>query len=436
MMRIWWLIFLPGIINSCTVNEEYKEKISDPTFLQKSLGVLTDIIVYDIFSPPVASRIYAYPSIAAHEILTLQDQGSPSLVGKLRDLEAIPSPGNAKVDYRLSSVYAFCLTGRDLIFSEQKMNDHIRALDQEFHSLGVPKKVLSASKEYAAEVTSHIMEWAGQDKYNETRTFPKFDIRDDEGRWQPTPPDYMDGIEPHWRDIRPMVIDSAQQFTPPIPTEYDMEEGSIFYKEVEEVYHAVNNLDDEQQAIAQFWDCNPYVSHHRGHVMFATKKITPGGHWMGIAQIASEQSGADIFNTARSYAYTSVALFDAFISCWDEKYRSNLIRPETVINKYLDENWVPLLQTPPFPEYTSGHSVISAAAAVMLTSIYGDPFPFEDTVEIPYGLPMRSFNSFLDASAEAAISRLYGGIHYMPAIDNGVAQGKKLGAFIVKRFEM
>ena len=125
------------------------------------------------------------------------------------------------------------------------------------------------------------------------------------------------------------------------------------------------------------------------------------------------------------------ALADAFISCWDEKYRSELVRPETVINTYIDPEWTPTLQTPPFPEYTSGHSVISASAATALTSIFGETFPYTDSVEVEFGLPPRSFNSFMEASQEAAISRLYGGIHYMPACSIGVDQGKLVGNWVV-----
>jgi hypothetical protein len=165
--------------------------------------------------------------------------------------------------------------------------------------------------------------------------------------------------------------------------------------------------------------------------MFATKKITPGGHWIGITNIATRNAKADFMQTVEAYTLVSISLFDGFISCWDEKYRSELIRPETVINKYIDENWAPVLQTPPFPEYTSGHSVISAAAAATLTSLFGEPFSFEDDTELEYGLPPRTFNSFYEASNEAAISRLYGGIHYLPACENGIVQGKALGKFVV-----
>ena len=211
-----------------------------------------------------------------------------------------------------------------------------------------------------------FLAWADKDNYKETRTFPKYSITEDPDKWKPTPPDYMDGIEPHWSKIRPFVIQSPDQFTPPPPTPFDMDKNSQFYKEVIEVYEALKTEEEERKAIASFWDCNPYVSHHKGHVMFATKKITPGGHWIGIAKIASQKANADMMKTVETYAKTSIALADAFISCWDEKYRSNLIRPETVINQYIDEDWLPALQTPPFPEYTSGHSVISRAAAIAL----------------------------------------------------------------------
>ena len=174
----------------------------------------------------------------------------------------------------------------------------------------------------------------------------------------------------------------------------------------------------------------------RGHLMFATKKISPGAHWIGIAQVASKKSKSDFDKTVYGLTKTSMAIADAFISCWAEKYRSNLIRPETLINQHIDEDWLPVLQTPPFPEYTSGHSVVSGAAAIALTDVFGDNFSFDDDVEVPYGLPVRSFNSFNEAAQEAAISRVYGGIHYRSAVEVGITQGRNLGNFIIQNVKM
>ena len=156
---------------------------------------------------------------------------------------------------------------------------------------------------------------------------------------------------------------------------------------------------------------------------------------MGITSITTRMSESNFMETVEAFARVSIGLADGFISSWDEKWRSILVRPETLINQYLDEDWAPLLQTPPFPEYTSAHSVISASAATILTDIFGEPFHFEDTTELEFGLPARSFESFGQASEEAAISRLYGGIHYLPACEIGVIQGRKVGSFIVSKLK-
>jgi hypothetical protein len=298
------------------------------------------------------------------------------------------------------------------------------------------------SKAYGLEVAAHITTWMNKDNYAQTRTMPKFSVdSEDESRWQPTPPSYMDGLEPHWNKIRSFVIDSAAQFKPVPPPKFSMNKNSDFYKELKEVYDVSLEITkkgdaSEEIAIAQFWDCNPYVSVNRGHLMFAVKKITPGAHWIGITKIAAKKEAADFNRTVFAYTKTSIAIADAFISCWDEKYRSNLVRPETLINTYFDDEWKPILQTPPFPEYTSGHSVVSGAASIVLTSIFGDNFSFADDTEVPYGLPIRSFPSFKVAADEATISRMYGGIHFRAAVEVGVGQGRKIGELVTEKLTM
>ena len=170
--------------------------------------------------------------------------------------------------------------------------------------------------------------------------------------------------------------------------------------------------------------------------MFALKKISPGAHWIGITEIIARNLKADFKTTVAAYTKVSIAIADAFISCWDEKYRSNLIRPETIINKVLDEEWYPILQTPPFPEYTSGHSVVSGAASVILTDFFGDNIAFDDDTELPYDLPVRSYRSFSHAAEEAAVSRLYGGIHYRKAINVGLKQGREVGDYVSEKLKL
>ena len=430
------LILLSLTLVSCAQDQSYKEKIKDPELVQANVKNLTDIIVYDIFSPPVASRVYLYPAIAAYQTMQLANEETyASLSGQVKELEPLTKSTNENVNYNIASLHAFNEVGKALIFSEDKMNAFQENLDQQLKNKGVPRSVLKASKKFGVEVAAHILAWAKGDLYNQTRTFPKYTIQEEEHYWKPTPPDYMDGIEPHWKQIRTMALDSSNQFPPKPPLAFDLTEGSPFQIQLKEVYEIGKNITDEQLEIAKFWDCNPYVTHHRGHAMFATKKITPGGHWIGITSIVTRKAKSDFQATTNAYANVTIALFDAFISCWDEKWNTLVVRPETLINKHYDEEWLPILQTPPFPEYTSGHSVISRAAAITLTDLFGDNFAFDDTTEIEYGLPVRSYDSFIEASEEAAVSRLYGGIHYMMAIEEGVAQGQEVGEHIVQRIQ-
>ena len=428
LIKLNYLILL--LIVSCTSLEYDDSKFDNPQFIHNSIKNLTDVIVYDIFSPPVASRVYSYPIIAAYEILRQKDTLKyNSLAYQLNGLKEIPKP-QEPVNFNIAAIEAIRNIGKSLIFSEARYEKFYEDFYSNKIFKDLPKKILKNSKQYGLIVSEHILNWASKDNYNQTRTFPKYTIKSEDEFWKPTPPDYMDGIEPHWSKIRTMVIDSSSQFPAPKPFKVNLKKNSPFYGQLMEVYNVTTNLSDEQVEMAKFWDCNPYVSHHKGHAMFATKKITPGGHWINICKIVSEKSNSNDLESIRTYALVSIALFDSFISCWDEKWKTIVVRPETLINEYIDEDWLPLLQTPPFPEYTSGHSVISRASAVILTKIFGDEFSFDDTSEIEFGLPMRSFDSFIHASDEAAISRLYGGIHYEMAISNGVTQGQEIGDFI------
>lgn len=406
-----------------------------------SVDKVIEVMVHDIFSPPVASRVFVYPNIAAYEIIAQHNDTYTSLQGQINHLSAIPKADDSKnINYPLAALVAHIDLSKRLIFSEQRVEAFRDSLYQVWEAKNSME--FENSKAYGMQVADFIAEWMDADNYAQTRTMSKFAVNsEDEERWQPTPPSYMDGLEPHWSKIRSFVIDSSAQFKPIPPPEFSMDENSDFYRELKEVYDISNEItvdgdESEEILIAQFWDCNPYVSVTRGHLMFATKKITPGAHWIGITKIASKTEGADFDRTVFAYAKTSIAIADAFISCWDEKYRSNLVRPETLINNYFDDEWKPILQTPPFPEYTSGHSVVSGAASTVLTNIFGDDFSFLDDTETRYGLPIRAFQSFNAAAQEAAISRMYGGIHYRAAVEVGIGQGIKVGDLVNEKLKM
>lgn len=402
---------------------------------------VTQIMIHDIFSPPVASRIFVYPNIAAYEIMAQNSKTYNSLQNQLKGLDSIPKlDSKSGVNQPLAALVAHMELSKQLVFSEEIVDKFRDSLYQKWTDEN--EEEFEISKQYGLKVAERIKKWMGKDNYKETRTMSKFSVYADQvGRWQPTPPAYMDAVEPHWGEIRTLVLDSASQFKPIPALPFSVDKKSAFFKEVQEVYDISKEMvkkgdNSEEIKIAQFWDCNPYVSVSQGHMMFAKKKITPGAHWIGIVKIASKKSNADFAKTVFAYTKTSIGIFEGFISCWDEKFKSNVVRPETVINQNIDENWKPLLQTPPFPEYTSGHSVVSTCSAIVLTSVFGDNFSYADDTELQFGLPTRKYTSFNDAAKEAAMSRLYGGIHYRAAIVNGIAHGKTIGDFIVGKLKM
>lgn len=394
---------------------------------------LTDVIAEDIFAPPVASRIYAYSALAAYEAVRYKDPKASSITSLLKGFEKMPAPSARRhYDFELASVHAFCEVARQLVFSSDKMQEFESNVEDTFTETS--DSIKQASISFGSQIAKAILRRAANDQYKQTRGYPRLTVRKNPGYWKPTQPEYMDAVEPYFAKLRPFMLDSAAQFRVAGPYPYSMRKSSPYYGEVMQVYKQVKYASPEQKAVAEFWDDNPYVGHHKGHLMYATKKISPGGHWLGIAQLSCRLHRCDVVQTARVYAWESVTLFDAFICCWEEKYRSITVRPETVINDLIDPNWRPILQTPPFPDYISGHSVVSAASACVLTKLLGNK-RYIDSVEHKFGIAPRPFESFTDAANEAMISRFYGGIHYMKACKDGFGQGIKVGDLAVNFIE-
>ena len=431
----WLIIFFLAILTGSCRDKQSVPR-ADPDILHQNQDQLTQVIIYDVFSPPVASRLYIYSSIASYEAVRHSKEGSASIAEKLNGFGSMPEPEKGKeYNYTLAASKAFFNVVRNIkVFSVDSLKNYEESLFNYFRN-SMDETVYHRSADFGDSIAKAVLKRAASDGYLQSRGRPKYLGGNDPGKWRPTPPDYFDGVELYWNTMKPMVMDSASQFMPPRPPEYSMDTSSYFYKSVREVYDINMNITEEQMQIARYWDDNPIVMEHSGHMMFANKKITPGGHWMGIAAIASKQSGADAVKTAKAYALTSLALYESFISCWDEKFRSSYVRPVTVINETFDNTWMPLLQTPPFPEYTSGHSTITASSAIVLTSLFGDNFAFQDTSDLRYIGMQRHFNSFREAAAEASVSRVYGGIHYRFSVETGAEMGIKLGEFIIKKLE-
>ena len=436
MKKILLFSVVVFIFSSCSRKEKATvNPFNDPILFAKTVKELNNVVMENNFSPIVASRNYAYASIAAYETISLTDPRFPTFSGRLKQLTPLPRLDTNGVNIPYASLLAFCKVGQSVTFPEGSMKTYVAKLDS-MAAESMDKEEIDKSKNLADVVAKHIIDWSKGDYYTQTRTAEKYEVKNEEGRWVPTPPAYMEAVEPHWDMIRPMVMDSADQFVPPAPPAFNVKDtSSKYYKEVMLIKNAIDSLTPEQKHIADFWDDLGTRTIVKGHVSFLKKKFSPTGHWMNIVGIAAEKDKADFGTTVYAYALTSISMFDAFIQCWDEKYRDNTVRPETVINKYFDPEWRPFLETPPFPEYTCGHSTISSAAAEALTSVFGDNFAYTDTSELEFNIPSRSFPSFRAAAIENNWARFYGGIHYHNSCIISNEYGKKVGDLVADKLK-
>jgi hypothetical protein len=434
-MKQYQLLFAGLILFSmCGCRQKPVLRPDDAEILHQNQDLLTQVIIYDVFTPPVASRIYVYSSLASYEAIRFSKKGTISIAERLHGFGKMPQPQKNKLyNYALAASKAFFTVVRNIkVFSVDSLREYEESVYAGF-KYTMDDSSYQRSLDFGEAVAKTILARAKTDGYAASRGKPKHLGSEEPGKWRPTPPDYMDAVEWCWNTMRPMLMDSASQFMPPRPPVFSSDTSSFFYRGMREVYTIGTQLSSEEKLIARYWDDNPFVVEHSGHLMFGNKKITPGGHWMGITAIALKKTHADAVTTAMAYALAATAMYDAFISCWDEKYRSNYIRPVTVINELLDHNWTPFLQTPPFPEYTSGHSTITRAAATVLTKMFGDHFAFQDTSDLRYIGLQRHFDSFVQAADEASISRVYGGIHYRVSVNEGANTGKKVGELVVDK---
>lgn len=395
---------------------------------------LTEIVVHNIFSPPVASRVYAYSNLAYYEALKFKSNKSVSLADSMKGFDKMPEPNKGKkYDFNLSAVQAFFIVAKQLTFSKDSLSKSQDEIITSFKE-SLEEEIFTNSLTFGDTIAATILKRSKQDNYKLTRGMAKYSVTNEVGIWQPTPPDYFDALEPNWTNIKPFLLDTAIQFAPPPPPRFSLDKNSQYYKELLFTYNEVKNITKQKDTIARYWDDNAFVTQHDGHLTYANKKTTPPGHWMGIISILSKQEKSSDIITAKAYALASCAMFDGFITCWTEKFKSKTIRPVTVIQEHLDGNWSPILQTPPFPEYISGHSVISSASAKVLEAIYGDSVSFTDTTELKYLGLKRKFKSLNDAAIEVGMSRIYGGIHYQSAIKEGRKQGLEIANYYLKKF--
>jgi len=394
--------------------------------------LLINTVMEDLFTPPIASRIYVYPNIAFYECIRRDDPSLPTLTGKLNGLKELPAlPADKKIDNFIAACASFSYVAQSLVGTEYKIENWRKAFTDSLLKQG-DATIINNSVQYGHLVADSIIAWTKGDNYLKSRAMVRNVTTYKPGDWQPTPLDYAQGLEPHWNVIRPLTLTSPSQFSPKEKLVFSMSKNSMFYKTMMASYNIIKNLDTVQKATALYWDDNPNVSVNIGHLNYFIHKISPAGHWMMIVKQACEQKNVPVTKSSQAYALTAIGMFDAFIACWDEKYKTNLIRPITIINRHIDRNWVPYIQTPPFPEFTSGHAVVSNSASEILTLVLGDNVTFTDRTEIPFGQGTRTFNSFFEASIQSSTSRVYGGIHYPETARISIGQGRAIGNYVIQ----
>lgn len=419
-----------GLSTGCTAEDDVPPTRStlitefDGEVASSWINLLLEQIEAEAKSPPVASRILAYSSVAMYEAVV---DGAPkhlSLGEQLNGLGSLPSIHNGRQYDFISILHGTMGHLTPLFFrddeSRTKLIDFAEAGLQERREAGIDDDVITRSVNRGILIAEIIDSWAWNDGYPFIDN-GSFSPPNGDHVWVPTG-DYDDPLEPYWGTLRPFVLASADICKPPAPVEYSTEPESDFYQQAFAVWEISQNLGEDQRHIARFWADDPGVT------------ATPPGHWMALAAQISDEQELSLADTTELFALLGITGADSFVSCWDEKYRSYLIRPVTYIQKFIDDQWEPLIGTPPFPEYTSGHSNVSASSARILTALLGE-FPFEDRVHQERGLGTREFDNFSDAAQEAAFSRLYGGIHYPMGIDHGLPQGECVAGHVLDRVQ-
>ncbi len=417
------------IVFACKSDKQSSVNFEADLF-HKCSKALDKAVINDFFSPPVAIRIYTYSNIAAYEVLATNDTALIPLAGQVHELNRL-RPADDDVNIELACMWAYTAVGKSLVYSEYFLDTLRTELISEAMNAGLTDEQVKRSTAYGDECSKQILEWISEDNYKQMRSWDIWTPSDSAGAWIPTPPDYFDAMEPHWPKLRTLVIDSASQFRPEPPTKFSLKPGSAFFEENMEVYNSMMSNDSDRVIQARYWDDAPFQPKVQGHTMAGEKKLTPPGHWLNISRGACITTGKNFKESVEALTMISIAMFDGVISCWDAKYFYNYIRPVTVLQIIKDPLWIPILYTPNFPEYTSGHSVFSGSGSTIAEHYFPEYKNFKDSSEVQFGLPVRSFETFADAADEAAMSRLYGGIHFMPSIKNGVEQGRQVGRFIL-----
>ena len=413
----------PDTVRTSKAESPHGTRIADSHIAQSWYNLMMKLISETPgHAPPIAARSFGYTGVAIYESLVAEMPRHHSLVGQLNGLASIPQRmyGNSYV----STITANATLGRIIknLFqnaSPANLNriDSLHAANEKLYTGEFSEKIINRSRAYGHAVADAVFEWSLSDGGHEAylNLFPSNYIASGGvNKWVPTPALYQNAMLPYWGDNRPMLTSNGPgEIDPDAPPVFSMSPASDFYASAYEVYNTSRHLSTSQTTIALYWADGGGT-------------FTPAGHNLAITLQMIRNRNLNLLEAAILLAKVGIAENDAGIVCWRSKFKTNLLRPVTYIRTYIEPSWLPLISTPPFPSYTSGHSTFTSAAAAILNVKFGDQTPFTDSSKIAHGFSPRSFKNFNEAAQEAAISRLYGGIHYAFDNVNGFVCGQKI----------
>ena len=371
------------------------------------------------------SRHFSYTSTAFYESIVPGQKEYRSLSGQLNGLASLPaytSPASFNAAASGNAAYASMLR---FIYGKNQNASIIDSMEnvinQQLRKAGIANESIAASASYGKTICQSMIAWCEKDGYDKVNE--NYVASTAEGMWQPTPPSFGSAAVPHWKNNRCVVNGSISNVFGALPPKYSTESNSEYQKMAKDVYDVSQKLTDEEKQIAWFWDDSP------------GKYLTVPGHWSSILAQIIEQLNLPLMKSAEAYAKMHLSLHDACIAAWTGKYTHNVLRPVSVIQKSIDANWTPLIETPPHPEFPAAHATLSSAAATGLNHALGNRISFTDNTYAYLGVQPRTFESFEDAAKEAGFSRLFGGIHYRFSIQEGLMIGKRTSENVLTKLK-
>lgn len=396
------------------------------------VDLLLDQVRFQRVGPPPAARAMGYLGVAMYQSVVGGIPDGHSLEGQLKDLKNLPKPDpNAEYDWPTvlnNAAYLVCDEGlaRFMGPNTPNLNNLVAKMNHLRDSVLANADVFNRSKDYGAQLGHAIVDYMKTDNFDYTREHNEYESPSRTGHpdWYEVTDIDKTPFEPFWGTLRPLGLDTSELCLskPTIP--YSADPNSDFYKFSSKLYGIDTSFSEYDRITSLYWADDP------------VETFTPPGHWMKIAKQQVRNHNFNLAQTCELYCYLGMAEYNAGIAVWKIKYEVNLLRPKTYIAEVLNKpEWEPYLETPPFPEYPSGHSGFSGAAASILTSYFGDT-EFTDSTNLVIGLLPRHFKSFNAAAEEAAWSRMFGGIHYEAAIKDAKVMGDCLSHNLLKKIKL